>query len=128
MLFDIIKMIRFRLISVLSLAFVGLIISSCVERGDDSFQQAAGNAFFEDLAVLYVNLNPAATCSAADSCNSQRASPLVFTADLVLGKTVKYRRRRATVRQMQCSPATVERLATGRPREDSHGIHSVVDG
>jgi hypothetical protein len=45
----------------------------------------------------------------------------------VLGKTVKYRRRRATVRQMQCSPATVERLATGRPREDSDWIHSAMN-
>jgi hypothetical protein len=55
---------------------------------------------------------------AADSENPQRALPLLLIADLVHGKTVKYRRRRATVRQMQRSPATVERLATGRPRED----------
>jgi hypothetical protein len=110
----------------LSARIAGASVSGAIERGDDAFRQAARNAFFEDVAVLYVNLNPAATCSAADSGNPQRASPLLFTADLVLGKTVKYRRRRATVRQMQRSPATVERLATGRPREDSDVICSAM--
>src|SRR5271154_6559500 len=73
--------------------------------------------FFRALSRYLVHLNQDAV-SVRHSQPTVGDAPPTITADLVLGKTVQYRRRRATVRRMYSSLATVASLATGRPRAE----------